>query len=317
MRSTLWATVISTALLAPPHTLLAQVFPAKPVRFVVPFFAGGSTDATARIIAPLLTDRWKQQVLVDPRPGAATVIGSDFVAKSQADGHTILLTTTQYTFAPATFARLPYDPHVDLVPVTLVAMSPLAIVAHPSLPVKNAKELIALARARPGELNIGTTGGVLPVHYFNMLAKVKIEIVPYKGAGPLVIDLMGGHMPLGIATVTSVQAAVRSGRARMLGVSSLKPSATFPDAPVIANDVPGFEVVIWFGVFAPRGTPTNAITRIRNDVAAALQNQNVKQRLLEIGSEPTEETHEEFTKRVRLEIARWHKVALAARIKPQ
>lgn len=287
------------------------------MRLVVPFSAGGSTDATARIIAQPLIDRWKQQVLVDPRPGAATVIGSDLVAKSQPDGHTLLLTTTQYTFAPATFAKLPYDPHVDLVPVTLVVMSPLAIVAHPSLPVRNAKELIALARARPGDLNMGTTGGVLPMHYFNMLAKVKIEIVPYKGAGPLVIDLMGGHVPLGIATVTSVQAAVRSGRARMLGVSSLKPSATFPDAPVIANDVPGFEVVVWFGVFAPRGTPNDVITRIRNDVAAVLQMSDVKQRLLEIGSEPAGETHEEFTKRVRSEIATWRKVALAAGIKPQ
>lgn len=317
MRSTLWATVISTALLAPPHTVFAQAFPGKPVRFVIPFPVGGSSDAIARIIGAPLTERWKQQVLVDARPGAATVIGTDHVAKSQPDGHTLLFTTTQYAFSPATFAKLPYDPHTDLVPVTLVATSPLAIVSHPSLPVKNAKELIALARARPGQLNMGTTGGVIVTHYFNMLAKVKMEIVPYKGAGPLMIDLMGGHVPLAITVISSVHAAVRSGRARMLGVGSLTPSATFPDAPVIANDVPGFEAVIWFGVFAPRGTPKEVVTRIRNDVAAVLQMPEMKQRLLEIGAEPGLQTTEEFAARVRSEIATWQKVAVAAGIKPQ
>jgi tripartite-type tricarboxylate transporter receptor subunit TctC len=317
MRSALWATVISTALLVPPHTAFAQAFPGKPVRFVIPFPVGGSSDANARIIGPPLAERWKHQVLVDPRPGAATVIGTDYVAKSAPDGHTLLLTSTQYVYSPAMVAKLPYDPHADLVPITLVTVSPQAIVAHPSLPARNVKELIALARARPGELNMGTAGSVLPVHFFNMMAKVKIEIVPYKGAGPLMIDAMGGHVPLAIAAISSVQAAVRSGRVRIVGVCSLTPSATFPDAPVIAKDVPGFEAVAWFGLFAPRGTPRELVSRIREDIAAVLQMPDIKQRLLDIGGEPSGVAPEEFAARVRSEIAMWKKVANAAGIKPQ
>ena len=315
MHSALWATVISTALLAAPHAVLAQAFPAKTIRLVIPFPVGGSSDANARIIIPPLMERWKQQVLVDPRPGAATVVGTDHVAKSAPDGHTLMINSTQYTQSPALFARLPYDPYTDLVPVTLVTLSPQAIVGHPSLPAKNIKELIALARARPGELNMGNAGNMLPTHLFAMLAKVKIENVPYKGAGPLMIDAMGGHIPLAIGAVSSVQAAVRAGRVRILGVSS--PSAAFPDAPVIASDVPGFDADTWFGLFAPGGTPRDLVMRIRDDVAAVLQMPDVRQRLLDIGGNPGGQPPDEFSARVRTEIDKWKKVAVAAGIKPQ
>jgi tripartite-type tricarboxylate transporter receptor subunit TctC len=315
MRSALWTTVIATALLAPAHAVLAQAFPGKMVRLVIPFPVGGSSDANARIIIPFLSERWKQQVIVESRPGAATIVGTDYVAKSPPDGHTLLLNSTQYPQSPALFAKLPYDPYTDLVPVTLVTLSPQAIVAHPSLPARNVKELIALARARPGELNMGNAGNMLPTLLFTMLANVKIENVPYKGAGPLMIDAMGGHVPLAIGAVSSVQAAVRSGRVRMLGVSS--PSAAFPDAPVIAKDVPGFDADTWFGLFAPRGTPKDLVMRIRDDVAAVLQLPVVKQRLLDIGGEPGGQSPDEFSSRVRDEIAKWQKVATAAGIKPQ
>ena len=315
MRSVLWTTVIATALLAPAHAVLAQAFPGKMVRLVIPFPVGGSSDANARIITPFLSERWKQQVIVESRPGAATIVGTDYVAKSPPDGHTLLLNSTQYPQSPALFAKLPYDPYTDLVPVTLVTLSPQAIVAHPSLPARNVKELIALARARPGELNMGNAGNMLPTLLFTMLANVKIENVPYKGAGPLMIDAMGGHVPLAIGAVSSVQAAVRSGRVRMLGVSS--PSAAFPDAPVIAKDVPGFDADTWFGLFAPRGTPKDLVMRIRDDVAAVLQLPVVKQRLLDIGGEPGGQSPDEFATRVRNEIAKWLRVATAAGIKPQ
>ena len=317
MRSALRTAVIAAALLAPSQTVFAQAFPSKLVRFVIPFAVGGSSDANARIIGPSLSERWKQQVIVDARPGAATVIGTEHVAKSPPDGHTLLLTSTQYTYSPAMYAKLPFDPLTDLVPITLVTISPQAIVVHPSLPVKNVKELIALAKARPADLNIGNAGSVLPTHLFLMLAKIKIEPVPYKGAGPLMTDLMGGHVPLAIAAISSVQAAVRSGRARILGVCSLTPSTTFPDAPVIAKVVPGFEAIAWFGLFAPRGTPKDVITRIHDDVAAVLQLPNVRKRLLDIGGEPGGQSPEEFATRVRTEIAMWKKVAVAAGIKPQ
>ena len=315
MRSALWATVISTALFALPHAVVAQPFPGKMVRMVIPFPVGGSSDANARIINPHLAERWKQQVIVDPRPGAATVIGTEHVAKSAPDGHTLMINSTQFVQSPATFAKLPYDPYADIVPITRITISPQAIVAHPSLPVKTIKELVAFARARPGELNMGTAGTVLPSHYFFMLANVKMEIVPYKGAGPLMIDAMGGHVPLAIGAVSSVQSAVRQGRVRILGVTSL--SAAFPDAPNISNDVPGYDADTWFGLFAPRGTPRELVLRIREDIAAVLQIPDVRQRLLDIGGNPSGEPVDEFTARVRSEIDKWKKVAAAAGVKPQ
>ncbi len=296
---------------------LAQTFPTKPVRFVIPFPVGGSSDANARIIMPPLIERWKQQIIVDPRPGAGTVIGTDHVAKSAPDGHTLLLTSNQYVYTPVVYAKLPYDAYTDLVPITIVSISPQAIIAHPSLPARNVKELIALARARPGELNMATAGSVLPVHLLNMLGRIKIEVVPYKGAGPMAIDLMGGHVPLAIAAVSSVQAAVRSGRARMIGVCSETRSPAFPDALPIAKDLPGFEAISWFALFAPRGAPRELVVRIRNDVASVLEMPDVRQRMLDIGAEPGGQTPEELAARVRTEIVRWQKVADAAGLKPQ
>jgi tripartite-type tricarboxylate transporter receptor subunit TctC len=315
MRSTLWATVIATVLLVPAPGIFAQAFPVKMVRIVIPFAVGGSSDASARIVGPALSERWKQQVLIEPRPGAGTVVGADYVAKSPPDGYILLVTTSQVVQTPATFAKLPYDPYTDLMPVTLIAVSPQAIIAHPSLPVKNMKDLIALARARPGELNIGTAGTILPTHRINMLANIKLTIVPYKGAGPMLIDTMGGHVPLASGAVSSIQGAVRNGRLRILGVTS--PTAAFPDAPLIARDVPGYDYESWTGMFAPGGTSRNLVMRIRDDVVAVLQHPDVRQRLLHIGMEPRGQTPEEFTARVRTEIAVWKKVAAAAGITPQ
>jgi tripartite-type tricarboxylate transporter receptor subunit TctC len=282
---------------------------------VIPFAVGGSGDASARIVAPFLTERWKQQVIIDPRPGAATVVGTDIVAKSPPDGHTLMVNSTQFTQSPALMAKLPYDPVNDLVPITRIMRTPQVIVAHPQLPVKNIRELVALARARPSQLNMANAGNSLPTYYFNILAKVKIETIPYKGAGPMMVDVAGGHVPLAIGAVSSVQAAVRTGRVSMLGVTSK--SVTFPDVPVISRDVPGFDVDTWFAMFAPRGTPRELVMRIRDDVAAVLQIAEVRKRLLDIGGEPSGEPVDEFAAQVRNEIARWKNVAKTAGIKPQ
>jgi tripartite-type tricarboxylate transporter receptor subunit TctC len=315
MRIGVWTAVIATALSAPGQGAFAQAFPGKMVRLVIPFPVGGSSDANARIVGPYLTERWKQQVIVDPHPGAATVIGTDYVAKSAPDGHTLLINSTQFVQSPATFAKLPYDPYADIVPITRITISPQAITAHPSLPARNIRELVALARAHPGELNMGTAGTVLPSHYFFLLAKVKMEIVPYKGAGPLMIDASGGHVHLAIGAVSSVQAAVRAGRVRLLGVTS--PSAAFPEAPLISKDVPGFDADTWFALFGPRGMANDLVNRIRDDMAAVLQIPEVRQRLLDIGGQPSGEPPDEFAERVRRDIAKWKKVAAAAGIKPQ
>ena len=308
-------TIVAAMLLALPHTVLAQVFPGKLVRLIIPFPTGSSTDAQARIISPPLSERWKQQVITDSRPGATTIIGTELVAKSPPDGHTLLFTSIQYSYLPALYAKLPYDPLNDLVPITIVALSPEAIVSHPSLPARNIKELVALARSRP--LNMGTPGNELTTRFFNALAKVNITPVSYKGGAPLMVDVMGGHVELGVAGVITLQGIIRSGRVRLLGVASPKPSLIFPDAPLIPNDVPGYEILSWWGMFAPANTPRDVVTRIRDDVAAVLQMPSVRERLLEIGGEPGGETVEQFTARVRSEIARWQKVAKVAGIKPQ
>lgn len=315
MRYGFSAAALAIALGVAPAAAFAQPFPGKIVRFVLPFAVGGSSDSIARIIGPPLTERWKQQVLVDPRPGAATVLGTDYVAKSAPDGHTLLINSTQYTQSPATFAKLPYDPYTDITPITRVIVSPIAIAAHTSLPAKNIRELLALARARPGELNMGTAGNVLTTHLFSMLGNVKIIPVPYKGAGPLVIDASGGHVPLAIGGVSSLQAAVRSGRVRFLGVTSH--SDAFPDVPVISKDVPGFDADTWFAFFGPRGMSKELANRIRDDVAAVLRIPEVRQRLNDLGGSPSGEPVEEFSARVKSDIAKWIKVANAAGLTPQ
>ena len=313
------AGLIAVMLLTSVATAFAQPFPVKTVRIVIPFPVGGPSDANARIIGQHLTERWGQQVIVDARPGGNTVIGTDLVAKSAPDGHTMLVTSTAYSAAPIIQAKLPYDPYTDLTPVTIVSISAQALVAHPSLPVKNVRDLIALAKAKPGSLNLANVdpSTMMAGYLFCMLASVKIESVPYKGAAPMMVDLMGGHVTLGIAAVSSIQSAARSGRVHILGVGSQTPSAMFPDAPVISKDLPGFEAVAWFGLFVPGKTPKEIVARIYQDVTAILQLPDAKQRLADIGSEPGGQSPEEFGARIRSEIERWQKVAKAAGIKPQ
>ena len=311
------AFLVSTLLLAA-GSAFAQEFPGKVVRIVIPFSLGGSNDLTARVLLPHLAERWKQQVVIDPRVGAASTVGTDYVAKSAPDGHTILFTSTQFAYAPSTFAKLPYDPLNDLVPVTLVTVSPQMVFAHPSLPVNTPKELVALARARPGELTWGTPGNTLPSHFFFSTAKVKITPVPYKGAGPLQIDVMGGHVPLGIAAISSVLGTVKAGRVKVIGVCSPERTPLYPSAPPMAEVAPGFQAVAWFGMFVPRGTSPAVVKRIRDDIADIVKMPDVRKRLNEdIGGEPSGMSSEDFARWVRSEIERWNKVAKIAGIKPQ
>ena len=318
MLPTLRVAFLASAFLFSAGSAFAQPFPGKVVRIVIPFSLGGSNDLTARVLLPHLAERWKQQVVVDPRVGAASTVGTDYVAKSAPDGHTILFTSTQFAYAPSTFAKLPYDPLNDLVPVTLVTVSPQMVFAHPSLPVNTPKELVALARARPGELTWGTPGNTLPSHFFFSTARVKITPVPYKGAGPLQIDVRGGHVPLGIAAISSVLGTVKSGRVKVIGVCSPERTPLYPSAPPMAEAAPGFQAVAWFGMFVPRGTPPAVVKRIRDDVADVVKMPEVRKLLNEdIGGEPSGMSSEDFAQWVRSEIERWNKVAKAAGIKPQ
>ena len=297
----------------------AQGFPNKVVRIVIPFAPGGSTDANARIINDKLSALWGQPVIIESKPGANTIIGSDFVAKSAPDGYTLLLTSTAHVVNPSLYAKLPYDPVSDLAAVTIVSVSPFALVAANNLPVKSAKDVIALLRAKPGSLSFGTSdsSSLLAGHLFNTMAKTEFQSVPYKGAGPLMTDLAGGHVPLGFAAVSSVQGQVRANRVRLLGVGSLTPSFLFPDAPPIANDLPGFEAVSWFGLFVPRGTPKDVIAKIHRDLATVLKDPDVQKRLIGLGAEPGSASTEEFEARVKNEMLLWATVAKAAGIKPE
>ena len=309
----------AAALTVPATAALAQAFPTKTVRFINPFAVGGSADVAGRIIMPYLIERWGQQIVIESRAGGNTIIGTEYVVKSPPDGYTLLLTSTALTVNAAVYPKLPYDTLNDLVAITTVTISPQTLIAHPSLPVKNIRELIALAKARPGQLNYADSGPSAKIagQLFNMLAGVDIQNVSYKGAGPMMIDVIGGHVTLGLAAVSSVQAGVRSGRVRLLGVGSLSPSATFPDAAVIAKDVPGFEAVVWFGLLAPRGTPKEIVARVYRDIAEVLKLPDVKRNMLEVGADPGGATPEEFEVRLRREIEKWTKVVKIAGIKPE
>ena len=296
-----------------------QGYPNKPVRIVIPFAPGGSTDANARIINEKLSALWGQPVIIESKPGANTIIGSDAVAKSPPDGYTLLLTSTAHVVNPSLYVKLPYDPVNDLVPVTIVSVSPFAMVAANHVPVKSARDVIALSRAQPGSVSFGTSdsSSLFAGHLFNMLAKTDMQSVPYKGAGPLMTDLAGGHVQIGFAAVSSVQGQVRANRVRLLGVASPKPSPLFPDAPVIATEVPGFEAISWFGLFVPKGTPRDVITKIHKDVSTVIRDPEIAKRIVGLGAEPGGHTPEEFEARVRTETELWARVARAAGVKPE
>ena len=310
----LWVSFTTASLLVPVH-VFAQPFPSKPIRLVITFPVGSSTDAQARIFGPSLSERWKQQVVVDSRPGATTVVGTEIVAKSPPDGHTLLFTSIQYSYAPALYAKLPYDPINDLIPIAIVSFSPDCIVSHPSLPVKNIKELIALARSRP--LNMGTPGNDLTTRYFNQRAKVNLTPVTYKGGAPMMIDVMGGHVELGIAGVITLQNAIRTQRVRLIGIASPRKSLIFPDAALIPTDLPGFQILSWWGIFAPANTPKDVVARIRDDITSVMQNPTVRERIIDIGGEPGGEAIGDFSIHVRNEIAHWQKIGKEAGIQPQ
>ena len=297
----------------------AQSFPSKPVRLVIPFAPGGSTDANARIIQDKLSTLWGQPLVIDTKPGANTIIGTDLVAKSPGDGSTLLLTSTAYVVNPSMYQKLPYDPMNDFIPVTMVSVSAFALVTPVASPIKSIKDVLAMERAKPGGLAFGVSdsSAALSGHLFNMMGKTNMQNVSYKGAGPLMTDLAGGHVPLGIAAVSSVQTQVRAGRVRILGVGSTKPSSLFPDVPTIAADIPGYEATSWFGLFAPKGTPKDVVAKIQRDVSGVLKDPEIQKRFFDIGAEVGGQSSDDFAVRVRSDMELWAKVAKSAGIKPE
>jgi len=298
----------------------AQSYPAKLIRIVVPFPAGGNADIFARTFAQKLGEAWKQTPLVDNRAGAAGIIGTQFVARSPGDGYTLLFGTTgTHTTNPAVYAKLPYDPVKDFAPVSNFADSPFLLVVHPSIPANTLQGLVALAKARPGQLDYASFGAGSSAHLAGEMlrttAGINIVHVAYKGGPPAVNDLVGGHVALMFNSLPAVLPLVKAGRLRALGVASAKRTPTLPDLPTFAEaGYAGFEAGSWYGVLAPAGTPREAISRLHAETVRMLAQADVRQKLAAEGADGIGNTPEEFAAQIQRDMARWARVAREARI---
>ena len=306
-------------LLAAALAAQARGFPDKPVRLVVPYSAGGSTDVISRTLGQKLSEMWGQPVVIDNRPGASTIIGTDIVAKSAPDGYTLLVTTVSFTIVPSLFDKLPYDSAKDFQPITLINTTPLVLVVNPSVPARSVQELIALARARPGALNFGSAGSGGSNHLagelFNAMAGVKMVHVPYKGNAPALNDLVGGHVDLVFNGLTSAIPLIRAGKLRPLAMTSLARAGALPEIPTLDElGMKGFQAVGWNGLSAPARTPKEVIARISADVLKVIRSPELIERLKVEGSDPVGNSPQQFAAFLREETARWSEVIKFAKI---
>lgn len=304
------------------HAQTQGDYPRRPVRFIVAQTAGGNADFVARIIAGELGKRLGQQFVVDNRPGAGGIIAAELTVNAPPDGHTLLLAATGFSVNPALYKKLPYDSLTDLVAITQISYGPQILVVSPSLKATSVKDLIALAKAKPGELNYGisSVGGAtqLAAELFSLMGGVKMTQIPYKGAPAMLVDLMAGRIDLSFATMPSALQHVRAGKLRALAVTSLKRSAQVPEVPTVAESaLPGYEMVAWQGLFAPKATPPGIVKLLNAEVRAIVQQPEVRKQLSAEGGEPVASSPEEFAKWLKGEIAKWGKVVRAANIRPE
>ena len=314
------ATVALALTLACALPVLAE-FPDHPIKIVVPYPPGGTTDLLARAIAPRLGERLRQTVIVENRAGAGGVIGAQAVAKSAGDGYTLLFgTVATHGILPVLQKPAPYDALRDFAPITLVARTPNVLVANPQVPVKNLAELLALARAKPGTVNFGSTsqGGSphLSGELMKSLAQIDIVHVPYKGGGPMLIDLMGGQIQVGFDNLPSSIQHIRAGKIRALAVTTAKRWPGAPEIPTMAEaGIPGYEASAWFGLLAPAATPKAVVELLKKHVTAILRLPDVEKMFLELGAEPVGNTPDEFDKLIAAELQKWAKAVAATGVK--
>ena len=299
---------------------LAQEYPAKPIRVIVPWPAGGSSDTMARILGQGLAAMWGQQIVVDNRPGAGTTIGNEMVAKALPDGYTLMVTATALVASSFLYSHLPYKVDRDFVPISLVATAPSVLVVHPSLPVKSVKDLVALARAKPRSINYASGGSGSSDHIaaelFKSLAHVDMTHIPYKGATPALADLIAGNTQVMFCIAITATPHVRSGKLRALAVTSAKRSELLPDLPTIAEaGVPGYEFVTWLGIFAPAGTPSGVVTKVNGGVMKVLSLNEVRDRLKSMGAVPAGSTPGEFATRIKSDLSTIGRVVKASGMK--
>ena len=296
----------------------AQTYPNKPIRWIIPFPPGGGTDVISRTLATKLTESWGQQVIADNRPGSGGTIGLAVAAKLPADGYNLVLgQLANVAIAPALYSKLPYDSVKDLQPVTLALTSPLVLVAHPSFPAKNLKELIAIARAKPETVTFGSPGngttGHLGTEFLKTLTNVKMTHIPYKGAVPAFTGLMGGEIAIYMSSIPPALPHLSSGRVRAIGVTSAKRMPTLPNVPTIAESgVPGYEVTNWYGVMAPAGVPKDVLSKLNSELVRILKQPDVQQRFQGEGGDIGANSPDEFAKFIRNEIAKWDKAVKAS-----
>jgi tripartite-type tricarboxylate transporter receptor subunit TctC len=306
-RKSCWITLSAASLvLAVAQPVNAQGYPSKPIRVIVPYATGGATDLIARLVGQKLTERLGQPVIVENRPGAGGVIGAEAGARAPADGHTVLLAVPAEMVILPHLQKMPYRVERDFAPVSLAAVTPLILVVHPALPVKTVQNLIALARSRPGQLTYASagTGGVqhLAGELLKINAKIDLLHVPYKGAGPVMPDLLGGHVPMFFSGMPPAMPHVRAGKLRALAVTTAKRSPTVPEVPTMQESgMPGFDISNWFAYFVPAGTPAEAITKLNAEMNRALKLQDVREKLASVGAEVVGTSPQELEKFVQVE----------------
>ena len=301
----------------------AQAYPAKPIRVIVAFAPGGGTDILARAIGLKLNEAWGQPVVIENRAGAGGNIGTELVAKAPPDGYTLLATSSgPFVIAPSLHGKLPYDPLNDFAPITLSVTYPYLLVAHPSVPAKTIKELIALARSKPGALNCASGGIGTPPHLatelFNMMAGVKLTHIAYKGTGAALIDVLGGHVDLIFGNLPSQLPHIRSGKLRPMGISTAQRSALLPHVPTISEaGVAGFEASAWFGWLAPAATPRETVTKLQSEMSKIVHSAEMKSRLVNEGADPVGNTPAQFADYMKVDSAKWARVIKSANIEPE
>jgi tripartite-type tricarboxylate transporter receptor subunit TctC len=303
-------------------TALAQNYPTRPVRLVVASSPGGSSDILGRLLAAKMSDGLKQQVVVENRAGASGVIGVDVVAKAAPDGYTLVITQTSLAINPSMIRKMPYDAMRDLAPISEIVTAPNVLVVHPSVPARTVKELIALAKSKPGRINVGSPGiGTSPhlsAELFKYMSGADMPQVLYKGSGQSMIGLLSGEIESAFPTMPTVIQYVKDGRVRGLGVTTLKRVQAMPNVPSIAEaGLPGYESTQWFGVLAPAGTPRPIIDRLNQEIVRVLNLPDIKERLNAEGTEVVASTPEDFMKHLKAETDKWAKVIKAAGIKPE
>ena len=300
-------------------TVSAQSYPNRVIRIVVPYPPGGGADITARPIAQMLSERWGQPVIIENRGGASGMIGADIVAKAPPDGYTLMVSASaEVALNVAIFPKMPYDPVRDFAPITLATVTPMALVVHPSVPVTSLKEYIAIARAKPGSMTFGSSGAGSPHHFagewLKMLTKIDIVHVPYKGSGPLIIDLLGGHAQSGFVTLLPAMPYVKAGKLRALAVTTQKRVPLLPEVPALAETLPGFDISQWNAVWAPAATPKDVLDKLSTEITRIVQSADYKARMTEQGSEAIGNSPSELAAFQKAEIEKYRKIAQQANI---